>query len=653
MAAFQEDFIMKLMMLVLVALLLFAGPLTAETEPKQKEKKDESLQYHVVVTATRTEEAKVEVGSTVTVIPAAELKKSGKKTVGEALATIPGLDVVRNGGPGTNAGVHIRGANAEHTLIMIDGVELNDPSNPGRSYDLAHLGIDNIDRIEVVHGPQSTLYGSDAIGGVINIITKSGAGKPRFYLSGEGGSYNSFRESAGFSGGTEKMSYSLGVSRFDSKSFSASAEKYGNTERDGYGNTSIDAKVEVKPKKNISVDLMARYYDTKSDMDNNAGAGGDDPNSIYDAKQSVFAGNIRTSFMKGKWDQRLGFSFNNIKREYDNPTDDLHPFDASDGIYKGRILKTDWQHNIYLHPTNTLTAGIEYEKEFGESEYNWQSAWGPGQSLFPEKSAGNTGIYLQDNLKLGDTLFTTFGVRFDDHSRFGNKTTFRIAPALVLKNGTKIKGSYGSGFKAPTLYQLYAPATDWGPIGNENLQPEESKGWDIGIEQFLFKNRLNFGITYFSNEFENLIQYDWALGFTNVASAETGGVEVFMAAFPFKRLNFRLNYTYTNSEDKTTGEELLRRPNHKANASVNFRFLKKANAHLDIIHVGKRFDILPFPTVVEADPYTLVNLALAYEISGNIEIFARIINLFDVDYEEALGYGTAGLSGYFGIRLNY
>jgi vitamin B12 transporter len=645
---------MKFMMLVLlVAQLLLAGYMPAEEKADKKNEKDEALQYHVVVTATRTEEAKVEVGSTVSVILAEDLKKSGKKTVADALATIPGLDVVRNGGPGTNAGVHIRGANTEHTLIMIDGVELNDPSNPGRSYDFAHLGIDNIERIEIVHGPQSTLYGSDAIGGVINIITRAGVGKPRFYLSGEGGSYSSFSESAGFNGGTEKMSYSLGVSRFDSKGFSAGAEKYGNTERDAYGNTTLNAKLEVKPSEKISFDLMARHYDIKSDMDNNAGEYGDDPNSIYDAKQSIFAANIKTSLMKGKWNQRLGFSFNNIKREYDNPTDALHPFDSSNGIYKGRILKTDWQHNFYLHPTNTVTAGIEYEKEFGESEYNWKSAWGPGQSLLPKTSAGNAGIYLQDNLKLGDILFTTFGVRFDDHSRFGNKSTFRIATALVLESETKIKGSYGTGFKAPTLYQLYAPATYWGPIGNENLNPEESIGWDVGIEQFMFKNRLNFGITYFSNEFDNLIQYDWAVGFINVASAATGGLEMFLAAFPVKNLNFRLNYTYTKSEDKTTGEELLRRPKHKANASVNYKFLKKADAYLDIIHVGKRFDVLPFPIVVEAAPYTLFNLTLTYEISGNIEIFGRIINLFDVEYEEALGYGTAGLSGYLGIRLNY
>jgi vitamin B12 transporter len=644
---------MKKHFFMLVIILLVMSPLLAKEDEKDKEKSRETLKYHIIVTATRTEQPKLELGSSTTLILLKQLKDAGKTTVVEALAAVPGLDVVQNGGVGKNADVFIRGANSEHTLVMVDGVEVNDPMSPGRTFDFSHLSLDNIDRIEIVRGPQSTLYGSDAIGGVINIITKKGEGKPGFYVSAEAGSYSSFRESAGVSGGTETVNYSLAVSRFDTKGFSASGQQYGNEEKDGYGNTTFSARLGFKPSMELEVDFIGRYIDARNDLDNSAGMGGDDPNYVSDSQQFLFAANAALSLMKGKWEQRLGMSYFNIKRDLTNDTDDINPFDSSIGMYKGRIFKVDWQHDIYVHPTNTVTAGIEYEREEGESEYSWESMWGPGQSLFPEESARTTGIYLQDNIKIKDMFFMVLGVRFDDYSRFGTETTYRIAPAVLLKSGTKIKATYGTGFKAPSLYQLYAPATDWGPMGNENLEPEKSKSWDVGIEQYLFADRLTLSFTYFCSDFESLILYDSALGYININEAETKGYEVFMSAHPVSKLTFHGSYTYTDAKDKETGEQLLRRPKHKANLSFNLRLFKKANVNLNLIHVGKRIDLFPYPTRTEADAYTLFNLAASYRLTRNIEIFGRIDNLFDEEYEVVLGYGTAGRSAYIGFKASY
>ncbi len=641
---------MRLFVFCLSWLLAFSVVLAAGAEGKE-EKDEDMLRYHVVVTASRSEESRLELGSTTTVISAEEIKKSGKRTVVEALAAAAGVEVVQNGGIGKAASVFIRGANSEHTLVMIDGVELNDPMSPSRSYDLAHLSLDNIDRIEIVHGPQSTLYGSDALGGIIHIITKKGEGKPSVFFSAEGGAYNSFRESAGISGGTEKVNYSLGVSRFDTEGFSASAEKYGNSERDGYGNTSVSTRLGIKPVQNLDIDVMARYFTVKNDIDSGPGQGGDDPNAVDHTRQLVLAANARLSLVQDKWQQRVGAAYNRINYDYDNPFDELHPFDADNGIFKGRVFKLDWQHDLFLFSGNTITAGIEYEKEYGESEYNWQSLWGPGQSLFPEKSASTTGIYLQDNLKLQETFFVILGVRLDDHSRFGSQVTFRLAPALVLKTGTKVKGSYGTGFKAPSLYQLFAPATPWGPIGNDSLEAEKNRGWDVGIEQFLFNDRLHLEITYFHNDFENLIQYDWIQGFVNVAQAQTSGVEVSAAVLPMKNFSIQGNYTYTRSKDKISGEKLLRRPENRADLVLNYRFADRANVNLNLLYVGKREDYFPYPDRVVAEPYTLVNLVLSYQVSNNVEAFARIDNLFDREYEVVLGYGSAGRSAYVGLRL--
>lgn len=638
---------MKKVIVVLAGIFILMSTTLAQEKKEQKK----ALEYHIVVTATKTEQPQAEVASSVTVITARELQVTRKEMVLDVLRYATGLDVVQSGGVGTLANLSIRGSGAGHTLVLMDGVEMNDPMSPGRSFNFAHLTVDNIKQIEIVRGPQSTLYGSDAMGGVINIITRKGEGKPKFFLSGEGGAYNTFRGAAGVSGGTDLINYSLSASRFDTKGFSASHEKSGNLERDGYGNTSFSARFGLTPIKNLDIDFIGRYTNAKTDLDVRWGEGGDDPNYTTDAKQLFLRAQADLRLLDGKWGQKLGFSFSDNDRNYQNDKDPQHPFNSVKSFYKGRMLKMDWQHNLYLHKTNTLTAGIEYEQEKGESEYAWESMWGPGKSVFPEQTTNMTGLYLQDEIKLQQSFFVTLGVRFDNHNLFGSATTYRIAPAYLFKSGTKVKATYGTGFKAPSLYQLYAPATAWGPIGNENLNPERSTGWDAGIEQYLLKDRLKMGATYFHNDFKDLIEFDWLQGYVNTAHAKTQGMEIFASALPWVNLTIRGNYTYTKTEDKETGEQLLRRPKHKGNLSFDYRFIEKGNAHMGIIYVGERDGIFPYPTRVKLDAYTLVNLAVSYDISRNIQFFLRVDNLFDRVYEEIKGYGTARRSFYGGLRV--
>ena len=611
----------------------------------------------VVVTATRVETPMEEIASSVTVISSEEIERKKKTHVMEILRGIPGLDVVRTGGAGKNTSVFIRGANSEHTLVMIDGVEVNDPISPGRSYDFAHLTVDNIERIEVIRGPQSTLYGSDAIGGVVNIITKKGEGKPKFFLSAEGGSFTTFREATGISGGNKWVNYSFALSRFDTEGISTASKKDGNYERDGYENTSLSAKLGFKPMDNLGIDFILRYMDAKTELDNFAGVGGDDPNYVQKSNQFLFKAQVGLSLFDQFWTQKLGFAINDHDREIKNKKDPQHPFDSERGQYDGQLIKFDWQHNIQLHKTNGLTFGLEYEEEEGKSRYYWESQWGPGESLFPKKTANIKGYYIQDQIKFWDRFFATLGVRMDDHSRFGSETAYRIAPAYLIKEiGTKIRGTFGTGFKAPTLYQLYAPATLWGPIGNKDLKPEKSKGWDFGIEQDLLKNRVILGATYFRNDFKDLIQYEMGQGYINIAKAKTEGVELFSSVKPIDDLTVRANYTYTDTEDKRTGEDLIRRPKNKFGLDLNYHFLKKGNANLGVIYVGKRddldFSISP-PRRVKLDRYTLVNLAASYDITKNVQLFGRVENLLDKEYEEVKGFGTLGLSFFGGIKLNF
>ncbi len=641
-----------LVLLITLFMLLTSIPLSVQAQEK------EITLETIVVTATRVETPVEEIASSVTVISSEEIKRKQKPTVLEVLRDTPGLNVVQTGGAGRTTSMSIRGANSEHTLVMIDGVEVNDPITVGRSYDFAHLTVDNIERIEILRGPQSTLYGSDAIGGVIHIITKKGEGKPTFFLSAEGGSFTTFRETVGLSGGNKWVNYSLGLSRIDTDGISAARKKNGNYERDNYENTSLSTRLGMTPLENLNVDFLLRYINAKSEIDTWVFGVGvvDDPNYFQKSEQVLFKTQAELSLFEKIWNQKLGFAVNDHDRYYKNKKDPQHPFDFERSSYYGELIKLDWQHHVKLHKTNALTFGFEFEREEGKSRYYSESIWGPDQSVFPKKTANTKGYYIQDEIRLWDRLFGTVGLRIDDHSRFGTETTYRMAPAYLIKEThTKIKGTFGTGFKAPSLYQLFAPATLWGPIGNKNLKPEKSRGWDVGVEQNLFGGRVVLGATVFRNDFKDLIQFESLKGYINVARAKTEGAEIFATLKPMDDLMIQMNYTHTDTENKVTERDLLRRPKNKFNLDLNYSFLKKGNIHLGVIFVGKRDDMDPstFTRRVKLDGYTLVNLATSYDLTKNFQIFARVDNLFDKEYEEVKGYGAHGLSFFGGIKLSF
>lgn len=627
-----------------------------QKNPKKEESTPTSLQYDIVVTATRIETPTKEIASSITVLKREDLERTKKTTVLEALQDVLGVTVIQSGPAGSSASVILRGANSEHTLVMMDGVELNDPISPSRSYDLAHLYLDNIDRIEILRGPQSTLYGSDALGGVINIITKKGEGKPGFRLSTQGGSYRTVVSHAEISGSTDRIHYSLGASLSRTDGFSAASTSYeGNSEEDGYQNLTFSGRLGYSPLDNLDLDFSVRTVKTKIDIDNFGGAYGDDPNNTQDYDALILKGQVRGLFLKNRWEQKLNISFVGYDRKYENPTDDAHPFDSDHSEFNSKQWKLDWQHNLFLHKSNTLTFGFEYQEEQGESEFYSESLWGPASSIFPLQKAYNTGVYIQDQIRLADRFFATIGVRLDHHSQAGKAITYRIAPAYFIdQTGTKFKATYGTGFKSPSLYQLFAPGTFWGPVGNKDLKTEESSSWDVGIEQNLLQNKLILGATYFSSRYENLIDFDLAEGYINILKASSKGAEFILQAWPTDNLHLAASYTSTEAKDKETGEYLLRRPKDKFTAKMNFHFLEKGNISLSLIHIGEREDMewtgwtaarITMPS------YTLLNAALSYDIIQNVQIFFRLDNILDEEYEMIKGYGTPGFSAYGGFKF--
>lgn len=642
---------------LILVLLTFSPSLLAQgNPPAEQEKPQEKLEYEVTVTANRVETSVKETASSVTVITRQDLEKTRKTTVLEALAEVMGLSYTQNGPLGSSSSVQIRGANSEHTKVMIDGMELNDPMTPSRTFDMGLLLVESIDRVEIARGPQSTLYGSDAMGGVINIVTRQEQGKPRMHFSTQGGSYSTLNGNAEVSGRSGQVSYSAGAAYLESEGFSAAGSQYaGNSENDGYRNLTLSGKLGYHPRDNLDLGLTFRSIDSRLDIDNFGGDYGDDPNNVQDYNAVLLGGSARGLFASNRWESKLNLSYLQYERRQDNPPDEIHPHDSERGLFKSDLLKLDWQNNVFAHEDNTVTAGLAYSREQGESEYTSESIWGPYESLFPKQAADTFGAYIQDRVNLSGIFFAALGARYDHHSQAGGAVTFRIAPGVYFdRTGTRLKASLGTGFRAPSLYQLYAPPTLYGPIGNENLEPERTLGWDLGVEQEFLQGRLRLGALYFSNSFENLIDFTYTDGYLNLKKASTRGAELFLRANPWNDLFLSAEYTRTEAKDEESGEYLLRRPKHKLALRIGTGFAAKGHVTADLLYVGAREDnfwVGYEPTRVTLDSYLLINAAASYEILPFLQVFGRVDNLLDQRYEVVKGYGTPGFSAYAGLRL--
>jgi vitamin B12 transporter len=606
----------------------------------------------VVITATRTEMPLWSIGRSVSVISSLDIEHQKKISIIDILKDIPGLDVTQNGGTGQPSSVFIRGAKSEHTLVMIDGVEMNDPISPGRSYDFGHLITNDIEQIEIIKGPSSTLYGSDAIGGVINIITKTGIKKPSFTISGEAGSFGTYKENLQTSGKFNNFNYSLSLSKLDIEGFSSAGEKYGNSEKDGYQNTIFSGKAGLNLFENTSYDFIFHYINSKTDLDNFGGALGDDPNYNAKGKELYIKNQFKVNSFNKRWTQIYSFSFINNKRDYLNDYDIDHPDEFIDSNYKSKLFTFDIQNNIFVNRMNSLVFGFEFEKEKGDTRYYSESMWGKYETLFPNKETNIFGLYFQDNVNIKNTFLPTIGIRYDKHNIFGSATTIQIAPVFLIdKSNTKLRSSYSTGFKAPSLYQLYSQ------FGDVNLKPEKVKGFDFGIEQYLHNGNIFLSTAYFNNDFTDMVDFSSSLfKYINIGEAKTQGVEFETAFNLLPLLNINASYTYLKTKDISTGEELLRRAKNKGGINVNYNGINKFNFNLNILLIGRRYDLdfSTFPASRKTiEKYIKINLTAIYSIAKNIQFFSRLENLNNAKYEEIFGFGTPGRSIYCGFKFNY
>lgn len=606
----------------------------------------------VVISSTRTEIPLLHSSSSVTIIDSAEIINSGKVTVFDLLKDVSGISFTQQGGPGKLAYISIRGGNTNHTLLLIDGVEMNMTNDPSNTYDFFYLSPENISRIEILKGPQSTLYGSDAMAGVINIITRKGSGKPAFNISAEGGSYGTYKGAFGLNGEVSKINYSLTFSRFSTTGFSSASVDYGNTEKDGSSFNNFSSRIGMDITKDLSLNLFTRYSKGKSDYDQFGGKFGDDPTYVFDFEEMTTKLEGNYSLFEDLWQQSFGISFSRNIRKYSFDSTANNPA-SSNSHYDGNKYQLDWQNNFKLSSWNLFTFGLEAERELSSSEYFYNTDSYSYASVFGEHFANTVGIFLQDQLNFNESFIAAIGIRYDKHNKFGSAVTYRIAPAYIIKEtGTKIRFSNGNAFKAPSIFNLFDPA-----YGNVNLKPEKNKAWDIGIEQFFLNGKYSAGLTFFRNDFTDLFGSDALFRAINIKKAESHGVEFYTTANITKKIQLKFNYTLTKANDlsdnKTT--PLPRRPENKISFIANAELINGLNTMIEVLYVGSRKDIdftnLIGNNLVTLKSYTLVNLSASYSILSCMDLLGRVDNLFNTKYEEIFGYGTPKFSVYAGFRV--
>jgi vitamin B12 transporter len=594
------------------------------------------LEAGTVLTPGRLETLAGEVASALTVIPEQQITRSRQTEVTEVLRGVPGLDVAQQGGPGGLTSVFLRGANSNHTKVLIDGIPVNDPGSAGRAFDFSQLSVDNIERIEILRGPQSTLYGSDAIGGVVNIITRRGQGPLAVSADLMGGAFGTSREAIGASGGTRDYHYSFGASYLQRDGFSAASRPPGNQERDGLRDATFSGRFGWTPSEAFDVDYVFRYVDQDAEIDDAGFGTPPQDNFIRQNRSEAFFNRVQARLMllDGFWEQRAGFNLTDYDRR------DTDPGLFFDPQFLGRARTFDYQSNFFLGENHVLSVGADYLNE--ES----------GIFSLSERSQHLKGVYFEDRIRLFDRWVTTAGFRWDEHSSAGSANTYRVTSRYKLpETGASLHGSIGTGFRAPALEELFNSF-----VGNPKLRPERSFGWDCGLEQSLFGGRLVLDGTYFRNDFTDLIQFDFAtFALENVGRAFSSGVEVTVLWRLDECTTLSANYVHTFTEDLENQVPLLRRPKHKAYLGVNRRlWCDRANVNLYLLYVGPRQDTDPVTSLqTTLGEYYLLNLAGSYDLTESCQLFARLDNLLNENYEEVFGFQTAGLSGYGGLSFRW
>lgn len=628
-----------------------AAPAAAQTQVEE-----------VVVTATRTPTRIEAVGSSVSVIDRQQIEEHQYRTVTEALRGVPGLRMVQQGPRGTNTSIFTRGSNSNQTLVLLNGQRINNPSTPTGAFNFANLTTDNVERIEVVRGPQSSMYGSDAIGGVINIITRPpGEEGVRGSVKGEVGSLETFDGAANLSGRRGPVGFNLNLSGVTTEGDTITPDRFRpdgvSEEDDGHRNIVGSAQVGVDVTDQVTFSMFGQITDANVELD----TAPEDPNSEEDVREIVTSAEVAGEFFQGRYRPSLKFTYSDYERDNTNDLDPIDPgLTVVDTLNEGERVGVSLENEIDVHPDHTLIVGGEF---FDES-FDSSGSSNFGGFVINQQSDGSAyvgAVYVQDVFQLTERLSGTVGVRHDETEDFGGETTWHVAPSYrVAATGTRLKGSVGTGFKTPSLFERFGfNPTNFGTAfrGNPDLDAEESFGWEVGFEQPVLDERVRFGATYFELDIDDGVTtvFDQFFNSTTVNNVdiETYGVESFVAVSPVESVDLRADYTYLRAENEDTGQTLVRRPKHKATFEATWRVTRKATLSAGAQILADIKDIGLTGGRVDLASYGVLRLAGSYAIADNVDLTARIENALDRDYEVADGFKAPGLEAFAGTRIRF
>lgn len=577
----------------------------------------------LIVSATRTPNRLDEVGSSVTVILAEEIAARQYAFTADVLRDAPGVTIARNGAFGGVASARIRGASSGQTLVVIDGIVVNDPAAPQGGFNFANLDVVDIDRIEILRGPQSILYGADAIGGVISITTKTGQSSTQAFI--EGGSFSTVRGGASLSAGGDDAYGRITISGITTDGVSRAAV---GTEDDGFRSIAGSFKGGLSLNENWRTEITARYGDARAEIDGfppptfTLG----DTQETEDTTDYAIAGRLLQDY--ANFDGALTVSYNNIERR--NLDGDFETFTAD-----GDRVSADYLGAIELSDAFRFIGGGEIERT---------SVIVSGV----DESADNGAVFGMIELSPTPNLTLSAGGRRDEFSNFDGATTARVAAAWAAPGDIVLRGSWGQGFRAPTLFELNFD--QFGTVPNPDLQPERANGFDVGIEkQFVTAgdHDISLRATFFHTRVDDQIAFDFAgSGFFNIAETRLRGLELESAWRPSDWFSAQLNYNLIDAIDRQTGLQLLRQPKHSGTAIISISPMENLSLSTTVTVNGEENDT-PAPN----DSFVRVDFRASYAISDRLELYGRVENATDTDYQDVSGFGEPGIASFGGVRV--
>ncbi|HSU94568.1 MAG TPA: TonB-dependent receptor [Gemmatimonadaceae bacterium] len=634
--------------------LLTASQATARA---QSTSNDTTTLQRVVVTATRLPSAAGAATLSTTVVSGDDLRARGVSSVLEALRETPSVGIVQGGSFGQQTSLFLRGGQSNYTQVLVDGVVVNDP---GGAIDLANLTTDNIDRIEIVRGPASVLYGANAVTGVIQIFTRKGAGPLRVDAWARGGTYGTREGEVSTRGGDEKVGYSLSAAQHNTDGI----YRVNSAARNG----TYSGGLRVTPDKRSDIALNLRYIDAGAHIATNSNGVPNDSNQTHTERRligSLDAGRFLTSRLEARVSLAATDADARSEDRPDSPNDTDFPYDIRTRLYR---RSADARLNFSLAPNVVASGGGSYE-----TQHHRASGSGAQQR---DVSAG----YAQIAGTSFETLSYTGGIRLDHNSTFGNFTSYRAGAAYELPGDVRVHAAIGSAFREPTFEE--SSSTQPFDVGNPDLRPERSRSWEAGAERELVRGRASIGATYFNQRFRDMIQYNGlvapgAANYYNLAAATSDGVEVTLRMSPVTALTISASYTYARTRVTNAGidsaatasfvqgERLLRRPANLASATASYAFRRpETSLHLEVAAVGDRDDrdfsddVTFVPKAVTLPSYTVVALAGELGIlrrsasaSPELVLTARVENLFDRSYQQIFGFASPRRTILVGARI--